>query len=136
LVLGRENAGYVDLGAAAPKRNPPLYLAATVACVDLDLEAIFAVGELRLMRHDSRGIPLRIGEVGLPCDIAVCADVLEVDAGDLGCRRPEDHADMLFPWPLLADVDRDEQAEDEEHESSERATSLRRFRCFGGFGLL
>src|SRR5690606_12378885 len=108
------------------ERNRSSYLAATAACVYVDVETVVAVRELRLMGDDARGGSRRIGEVSLPREGAVLGDVLQGQLRDLGSRRPEHDAYVLLARALRREGRRDEPAKGEERDRRDTAPSRQR----------
>jgi hypothetical protein len=113
-VFTRESAGDIDLGTSASKRNLPLYRPATIACIDVDLQPIFPVGELWFVRDHPRSGPERVLECGLASDLTVFGDILEPDPRDLRRRRSEHDPHVLLARALRTEIEGDKQSEDEE----------------------
>ena len=80
------------MGGPAPEGNSPFDRSATFPCVEVDPEPVLAVGELGLVRHDP-GRPTRLeGHPGVPRELAVGGEVLDLDLRDAVRRGAEDEA--------------------------------------------
>jgi len=107
------------LGGPAPEGNSPFDRSATFPCIEVDPQPVFPVRELGLVGDDA-GRPTGLeGHPGVPREVAIGGEVLDLDLRDLVGRGAEDEAHMLIAGRFRGQIGRQQGAAGEKQDGEE-----------------